>query len=397
MNQLLLDNAEQYDGTIKGKAVFVDCCSPPEPGKQVGEQMHESLHRSELKRDIIFDATGEQSYMKERVPVEFRAREEVPVNATSLHNCISPGITSSSPLSLPSAPSHPTPNAINLPSRLYHSLKRLQLAQRLPIPSAFKKSTGGISRRSHSAPCLASSETLPSSLFVVTSRPRAATVGEYNRGSRIDSQETLEDSRSAVTGASGRPRDKGKGKTRQRLEHLFNPVSHPTSSSSWTSTAASSSAFLRPTGKLVKLNDAYTPLVDDTEEPVPHRSNLSLVIPANPCSAYTTALSSPAATLGSAESSEAVLDYYSDLGPLPDLAVALVEEKKVNLFEARLPRELQLQMVAALVDVYELELYAMQREGQWRDEQSSEKWVGKLAGLREILKVGQVSTVHCIK
>ncbi|KDQ14521.1 hypothetical protein BOTBODRAFT_109910 [Botryobasidium botryosum FD-172 SS1] len=64
----------------------------------------------------------------------------------------------------------------------------------------------------------------------------------------------------------------------------------------------------------------------------------------------------------------------------------------LNHFDNRLPRELKLGIFSTLVDSYEIEHARDIREGRWTTARAGkEKWVGRDAGLKELVKISRVS------
>jgi F-box/leucine-rich repeat protein 2/20 len=66
----------------------------------------------------------------------------------------------------------------------------------------------------------------------------------------------------------------------------------------------------------------------------------------------------------------------------------------VSLFETMLPREARLFVLAQLVVVHQEEFESRLKEGRWSVAHASrERWVGKDAGMRELVKLSRVSFV----
>ena len=74
-----------------------------------------------------------------------------------------------------------------------------------------------------------------------------------------------------------------------------------------------------------------------------------------------------------------------------DGSIKPVEE--VSLFETLLPREMKLYVLMQLVVVHQEEFEIRLREGRWSVAHASrERWVGKDAGMRELVKLSRVRT-----
>ncbi|GAA6035090.1 hypothetical protein JCM8097_002179 [Rhodosporidiobolus ruineniae] len=113
--------------------------------------------------------------------------------------------------------------------------------------------------------------------------------------------------------------------------------------------------------------------VDAPSEPIP-----LLRIDSTTSSAYATAVSSPVSA-DFASSAVAVVEPEPEPEPEPDRF-------------ALLPRELQLRILAALVEVCAEEWKTEVREGRWKGKKARERWSeGEARGRRELIKVGRVS------
>ncbi|KAH9949386.1 RNI-like protein [Amylocystis lapponica] len=96
---------------------------------------------------------------------------------------------------------------------------------------------------------------------------------------------------------------------------------------------------------------------------------------------------------------------YSSPLPLPSTALDLIPAAPADIFQPTpkiipcyfdefLPRELKLQVFAALVDLHHLEHEKSVQEGKWtflKATSSKNKWVGRDRGIRELFKLSRVS------
>lgn len=317
--------------------------------------------------------------------IEDDARGEIEMeversDSTLNHICTSPAVVDS-----PLPRSRPIPVKASFSrSRLFHTLRRY--SSRSTLASHFDRNLRSSS--ASSLPSSSSTTSSSSSSFVVTSRPRAFTVSGATSGSLASTTGSgngtpaLSDRRTveaecfdAEITSSVDNLDSWKSKGKERMDDSLTTTQAATADSSSSSLAPALSPGLnRGDGSNT------TPSADEmTTRPQRHRlrshsapllqlrvaSPLSLPLPrydsySSITSQYTTALSSPALFA-------------------------------VNHFEGMLPRELQLKIVGSLVDVCEDDLEQEKREGVWRGERCREKQVGKLRGIREIIKISRVS------